>query len=200
MKVVQKITELLTGPAIVDFLTKEILADNEDFCEDLSNYQSAITKLQAELGNSIKPNVENVVNAVNQRTASVLLFSAFLGLQMNLAHFRNPMLPNCTWPSVDNGDYLQTNAIRTLAGYRDAETVLSSFNSLLTPQQKEIYDAVAEYISFWDIYGAKLSHYCGYLLGNALFPYLIPGYYPDSVLTLRYGAMLENYFGASPNL
>lgn len=196
MKATQKIAQLLTGPAILDFFTKEIPADNKEFCKDQSNYQAAIKKLQVEFKGSLKPKVQEVANAVNRRAAAVLLFSGFLGLQMNLAHFRDPMFPNCTWPSVDYCDYLQTNVIHTLAGYRDAEEVLSRFNSFLTPQQKEIYDAVEEYLSFWDTCGAKLAHYCGYLLGNTLFLHLIPGYCPDAALTLRYKSMLQDYLGA----
>ena len=37
--------------------------------------------------------------------------------------------------------------------------------------------------------------YYGYLLGNELLPRVIPGYYPDSMQTARYTAMIKSYLG-----
>ena len=47
-------------------------------------------------------------------------------------------------------------------------------------------------------YSGMLGYY-GYILGNQLFPHMIPGYIADSQLTLRYRNMLENYLGTSVN-
>ena len=45
----------------------------------------------------------------------------------------------------------------------------------------------------------KLAHYYGYLAGNELLYFLIPGYHADTVLDIRYSHMLEQYFGRSLN-
>ena len=65
----------------------------------------------------------------------------------------------------------------------------------LTEKQKETYEAVNTYTSHLETVGPKLAHYYGYLLGNELLPWVIPGYHADSVLTIRYTDMLRQYFG-----
>lgn len=195
MNTIQTLAEQFTGQVFLDLLTEKLLAESEDFRQGHSNYQAAIAKLRRELGCCISPTVEEVVAAVDQLAASTLLFAGYLGFKMNLDHFHNPMLPNCTWSQVDYNDYLHSNNACMLTDQRDAQIVLSRFCDALPLQQKEIYDTVAEYISFWDVVGAKLAHYCGYLLADATLHRLVPGYCPDVVLTLRYKAMIEEYFG-----
>lgn len=198
MNTIETITEQLTGAAMVDFMTQQVFAENEDFRKVQSRYQSAIQKLHADFGGHIIPRTDEVIDAVNQKAASILLFSGFLGLKMNLEHFHNPIRPNCTWPTVDYSDYLQTNTVRRLPGYQNAEAVLSRCQDALSSQHEDIFEAIVEYLSFFDTAGAKLAHYYGYQLGNALFSWIVPGYHPDSMLTLRYSAMLEDYFGIFP--
>ena len=59
--------------------------------------------------------------------------------------------------------------------------------------QQELADRAE--ISHLETVGPKLAHYYGYVLGNQLFPHVIPGYVADPQLTLRYRHTLEAYFG-----
>jgi hypothetical protein len=45
-------------------------------------------------------------------------------------------------------------------------------------------------------YNGELAHYYGFILGNEILPNLVPGYYPDHVLTVQYRAILEHYLGS----
>lgn len=191
MKTMQNFVEQLTGPGIVDALVEHMLEHMEDFREDHNRYLSAVNKLKAQLGNS----VDRVVSAIQTRAASDLFFAGVLGLKMNFEHFVNPMTPNCTWPQVDYNDYLRENIAHSLPEYQCAETVLSEFCHVLTLEQRELYDAIAEYASHLATAGPKLAHYYGYLLGDTLLYRLVPGYRPDIALTMKYHAMLEDYFG-----
>lgn len=192
MKTMQNFVEQLTGQGIVDALVDLLLKHIEGFQADHNRYLTAVKRLKLELA---APTVDEVISAIYRRISSDLFFAGFLGLKMNLDHFINPMAPNCTWPQVDFDDYLQENIAHSLPAYAITEATLSNFYNSLSAQQKEIYGAIEEYESHLEISGPKLAHYYGYLLGDTLLPRIIPGYQPDSVLTLKYNTMLEDYFG-----
>jgi len=192
MKTIQNFVEELTGQEIVDTLVELLLKHIDGFQDDHHRYLTAVNRLKAEL---TAPAVDGVISAIHRRISSDLLFSAFLGLKMNWEHFINPMAPNCTWPQVDFDDYLQENVAHSLPVYKLTEATLANFYNSLSEQQKEIYLAITEYESYFETSGPKLAHYYGYLLGNTLLPLIIPGYQPDSVLNMRYTAMLEGYWG-----
>ena len=40
----------------------------------------------------------------------------------------------------------------------------------------------------------KIAHYEGFMLGNELLHYVMPGYHPDMQLTVRYRAMCKAWF------
>lgn len=191
MKTMQDFVNQLTGPEIVDALVDQLLEHVEGFREDHRRYLSAANQLKAELGDT----VDDAVAAIRRRTATVLFFTGVLGLKINWDHFVNPMAPNCTWPQVDYKDYLREDLARNLPECQLANTVLSDFYHSLTTKQQEIYAAIMEYENHLLTAGPKLAHYYGYLLGNSLLNHLIPGYRPDTALSIKYNAMLSDYFG-----
>lgn len=191
MKTIQNLVEQLTGPGIVDALVEQMLEHIDGFCAEHNHYLSAVNKLKAKLGDT----VDATVATIHKRAASVLFLAGFLGLKMNWDHFINPMAPNCTWPQVDYNDYLREDLARSLPEYQLADAVLSDFFHSLTAQQQRIYTAITEYENHLLTAGPKLAHYYGYLLGNTLLRHLIPGYRPDTVLTIQYNTMLTDYFG-----
>ena len=191
MKTMQNLVEQLTGLGMVDALVEQMLEHIDGFRAEHNRYLSAVNKLKAELGGAM----DEAVAAIHKRTVSVLFLCGFWGLKMNWDHFINPMAPNCTWPQVDYKDYLREDLARSLPEYRLAEAFLSDFYHSLTAKQRKTYDAIMEYENHLLTAGQKLAHYYGYLLGNTLLYHLIPGYRPDTVLTIQYNTMLTDYFG-----
>lgn len=191
MKTIQNFVEQLTGPGIVDALVEQMLEHIDGFRAGHNHYLSAVNKLKVELGDA----VDEAVAAIHRRTASVFFLAGFLGLKMNWDHFINPMAPNCTWPQVDYKDYLREELSHSLPDYQQADAFLSDFFHTLTAEQRKTYDAIIEYENRLLTAGPKLAHYYGYLLGNTLLYHLIPGYRPDTVLTIQYNTMLADYFG-----
>lgn len=191
MKTIENFLEQLTSPEITDALVAQMLEHVEGFREDHCRYLSAVNKLKMECGTQI----DDVVSAIHNRTASILFFTGSLGLKMNWDHFMNPMTPNCTWPQVDHNDYLRGDLACSLPACQQADAVLSGFRHTLTTQQQELYNAIIEYENHLLTVGPKLAHYYGYLLGDTLLGRLIPGYRPDTVLTIKYNTMLAEYLG-----
>ena len=175
---------------LVDFMT----ANSEEFAADLTRFDETISLLKTELEQDTLPSTADLVDAIHQQIGSSLLFSCCLGLKANIAHFIDPL--NRTFLDVDSEVYLRENIARQLPDYLQAQHVQEQFYRTLSPKQKEKYDdGITTYICHLETVGPKLAHYYGYLLGNQLFPRIIPGYISDTQLLIQYRYMLEVYCG-----
>ena len=175
---------------LVDFMT----ANSGEFAADRIHFTETISWLETELGQDASPSVAELVDSVEQQIGSTLLFSCCLGIKANLDHFINPI--GHTFLDVDPEIYLRENIARQLPDYQRAQDVQEQLYKSLSCSQKEKYDdAITTYISHLETVGPKLAHYCGYLLGNQLFPRIIPGYISDTQLLVQYRHMLKVYCG-----
>ena len=183
------IFEILTEHNLVQAFVQWMVKEYEDFAADYQRCMDAIATLQQELGDS----VTDEIDAIEKQCVSELLFSGLLGLKANLDNFIDPVARN--FLDVDFDVYLREETAHRLPAYEQAQKVRDRFYSLLTPAQKEIYGDVITYTSHLETVGPKIAHYFGYILGNKLLPRVVPGYHTDMVLTIKYNAMLEKYFG-----
>lgn len=183
------IREHLTSHSIAQAFIQWLKEESEEFAADHKRYIDAMKTLGEELGEA----VTDEINAIEQQCASDLLFSGFLGLKANLDHFINPVARS--FLDVDFEVFLREEIAHRLPDYEQAQKKQERFYSRLTSAQREIYEDVSTYTSHLETVGPKLAHYFGYLLGNELLPRIIPGYCADSVLTIKYNAILEKYMG-----
>ena len=190
MITMQTILKQLTGEEIYDSLIHFMTEEFEDFAVTREHYERIMDILQIELG---EKTVMDANNAIQQQTVSNLLFTGTLGLKANLDNFINPLTRN--FLDVDAEIYLQEETAHRLPEYGRAQSVLGQFYSTLSLDQKEMYEDVIAYVSYLETIAPKLAHYYGYLLGNELLPYIIPGYHADMAVTLQYRKMLKTYFG-----
>ena len=174
----------------------EVMAANfEDFSADQARFSQTISILENELQDTTTPSVKEVVDAIDRQIGSSLLFSFFLGLKANLDHFIDPV--GRTFLDVDTETYLREDVATRLPDYQNAQLVQEQFYAVLSPSQQDRYGDIIAYISHLETVGPKLAHYHGYMLGNQLFPRIIPGYSEDLHLTFQYQHMLETYLGIS---
>ena len=181
--------EMLVGHRTVDTFVQWMVQEHEDFAEEYQQYLSAMRTLRREIGAS----ANDEMDAIEQQCASNLIFPFSLGLKANLDHFKNPFARS--FLDVDAEVYLREKTAHRLPKYEEAQKARNQFRAQLTSEQKEIYDHVVSYTCYLETAGPKLVHYFGYMLGNQLFPWIIPGYHEDSNLTKRYTDMLNGYFG-----
>lgn len=181
--------EQLTGKYIAEAIVKAVGETFEDFAEVQSRYLRAMQTLQGELGTFCKEEMD----AIDQQTHSLVLFSGMLGLKANLDNFVNPTAQS--FLTVDSEVYLREETAHRLPEYENAQQVRCGFYAQLSVEQQVIYEDVIEYACYLETVGPKLAHYYGYILGNDFLPLVIPGYHPDSTQTAQYTALLKRYFG-----
>lgn len=189
MITMQRILNQMAGKEIYDSLILFMKEEFEDFAAAWKQFEHTMDILQTELD---EMTVMDAMDAVRCQTVSNLLFCGFLGLKANLDNFINPLSRN--FLDVDSEVYLREDTAHSLPEYKHAQQVLDRFYSMLSPNQKVLHDDIIEYICHLENTVPKLAHYYGYILGNELFPRIIPGYHTDKVLTIQYRMMLRNYF------
>ena len=174
---------------------EDVLARNsEEFLEDLAHFNETISLLEAELEQDTSPSVADLDDAIHQQIGSTLLFSYFLALKANLNHFIDPV--SRTFLDVDPEVYLRENIARQLPEYLRAQHVQEQFYATVSSKQKDKYEeGITTYVCHLETVGPKLAHYYGYVLGNLLFPHVIPGYISDTQLTFQYCYWLSAYLG-----
>ena len=184
--------EKISYKEMVATLVDTMSANSEEFVAEQTNFNETISLLKTELDPNTSPSVDDVVDAIYQQIGSSLLFSCFLGFKANLDHFIDPV--SRTFLDVDPEIYLRENIARQLPDYRNAQHDSELFYATLSPAQKGKYEEdIITYICHLETVGPKLAHYYGFLLGNQLFPHVVPGYVADTQLTLLYRYTLEEY-------
>ena len=192
-----KFFEEVSYKEIVSSLAEVMASNFEDFAADQARYKETLSWLEQKLVESTAPSVEKLVNSIDQQIGSTILFSYFLGLKVNLDHFIDPI--GRSFLDVDTEVYLREDMARRLPDYQNAQRTQEQFYASLTPAQQERYEDITMYICHLETIGPKLAHYYGYLLGNQLFPRIIPGYGEDTPFTFQYRNILENYLGIRIN-
>ena len=186
----QTIVEQLTGKDMVDYLIDLLESNSADFAEDRKRCSDAVESLRAE---DLTLSVDDEMEAIYKQTVSRFLFSGFLGFKANLDHYMDPV--RRTFLDVDADVFVREATAKRLPDYEKAQAVRSQFYSLLTPEQRDVYEDIALYAHHLEAVIPQTGHYYGYLLGNELLPRIIPGYEEDGKMTVLYGKMLADYFG-----
>lgn len=191
MVTIQTFLESVTGKPLIQTLEQHLEEKFESFSAVHNSYIKAIAQLRKESGPTMSPSVDDMVAAIDSQTTSNLLFSGSLGIKANFDNFSNPLTRN--FLDVDFEIYLREETAHRLPKYEQAQDVLNRFYASLSAEQKVLYEDVIAYTCYLETIVPKLAHYYGYLLGNELFPQIIPGYHADPVLTIQYRMMLSRW-------
>ena len=191
MLMADKMMELLTGREGVDSFVESLISTSKDFAEDHRLFEEAIEHFKRVLSKDATPSVDELCDAIRRQVASQVIFAGYLGFQANVDHFLNPVAR--TFIEVDPAVYLRESVARTLPEYVSAQAIVDSFRSQLSSEQQAKFESIAMYIAHLETIIPKIAHYEGFLLGNDLLRYILPGYQPDVQLTMCYSWILKEH-------
>lgn len=175
----------ITSPSTILSQAEAVLSQlNPNFEEVHSAYLAAVKSLTA-----IHPEeAKNYLLASNTALSQELLYLFCAGLQLNAECFYHPV--NAEILEMDFEVIHQEYKMAALPAIVQARTQASTAAQLLPT---ESLTPICDYFAYWETVGWKLAHLLGYLLGNQLFVYLIPGYIPDQFTTINYRKKLTDY-------
>ena len=191
----REIMRYLMGTEITNDMVEYLELNFEDFADVRRKYLSAIDQLGNMQGEKTALSVHMLVDAIDQQITLSLLFSGLLGMKSNLDHFRNPIAK--TVLDVDFDVFLRENTLHRLPEYEITQAIINRFFKMLSIEEHIVSDAIREYISYFETVGPKLAHFRGFDFGDQILQKIVPGYYPDKVLTNQYRVMLELYLGCN---
>ena len=181
---------LLTGREGADAFVESLIAASEDFAEDHRQFEEAIAHFKSTLPEDTSPSADDLCDAIRRQITAQVIFAGYLGFQANVDHFLNPVAR--TFMDVEPEVYLRERVARTLPEYASAQSIIDRFREQLPPEAQEMFESVAVYIAHLETVVPKIAHYEGFLLGNRLLPYVLPGYQPDRLMTAYYDQMQES--------
>lgn len=191
MMMADKIITLLARKDCADSLVENLIAASKDFAEDHRHFEETIACFRVASQNNVVPSVDDLLDAIHRLISSQFIFASYLGFQANVDHFLNPVAR--TFMEVDPEVYLRESVARTLPEYVSAKAIIDSFRNQLSSEQQTKFESVAMYIAHLETIIPKIAHYEGFLLGNDLLQYTLPGYQPDIQLTTCYSWILKEH-------
>lgn len=184
--------EFMKSEVVIRRLCEFMMQYCEDFPAHVQNYINCLATLEKELGSEA---IEALKEAVNDKNASDIYFTAGLGYKANLDYFRNPVGNN--FLNSDPSVYLREELAMRMPMHSAAQRRIDEFYDSLTDAQKEMTQAITEYDSYLETIGPKLAHYYGFLLANDMLELTEPAYVQDFSLTYAYSRWMEEYMNVS---
>jgi len=190
MMMADKMMALLTGRESADSFVESLIATSEDFADDHRQFEEAVGYFRSALPENAGLSADDLCDAIRRQITSQVIFASYLGFQANVDHFLNPIAR--TFMDVEPEVYLRERVARMLPEYVSAQSIIDRFREQLSPKAQERFKSVAVYIAHLETVVPKIAHYEGFLLGNELLHYVLPGYHSDVLLTACYADAITN--------
>lgn len=199
MNTVHTLTKQLTNPHAIMEKVTDLLRDlDPDYAGEEKAFQNACNRLTEEIGEFLSPSAQEYLRALEEEFVSDILFVTYQGFHLNLDIFRDPV--HALALQFDYEDLHQERRMPTLPMADRAIQTSSAFLKVLRashPDKLNLLDDVKDFYCYMRTVGYKLAHYYGFCLADQLLPYLIPGYFQDSVFVSAYSMRLEQDLGFS---
>ena len=178
MNTIESILTLLTSDALVADVKAVLREQDPEYPSVETAFQEAVCALASKIG---KEEAEKLLAAKEQQILSDLVYAAYLGFQVNLSNFRNPVASQFT--KLDYDVFLREHIMQTLPHRAAAEKTIAAFQETYKDALSEYEDAIQSYYIYLEVAGPKLAHFWGYAFANRFLPWVEPGYVSDGAQT-----------------
>jgi hypothetical protein len=192
MKIIEPILSCLTSITMVDDLRQVLREKDPEFLPAEEKFLEAVAHLTEKLGIE---EVERYVTAMDRQICSDLVYAGYLGFQVNLQNFHNPVANQFT--RLDYETFLREHIMQTLPYRTAAEDTERAFLQAHKEILSEYEEGILDYYVHLEITGPKLAHFWGYRFANQFLPWVEPGYVSDGAQTSLYALELNRDLGFS---
>lgn len=168
-----------------------------EFEKEEHQYYEAIDHLKASCDASMKPSVDEYINAVEAEISAELVYVAWLGFLQNLECFNNPV--NTLFLNLDYEDIHRERRMHTLPQVQHALKTINAFHETmrsLPNDRRGQTENITSYVTSLQTIGYKVAHYVGFVFADQFLEHVVPGYCRDMVTTMKYERELSEYLQA----
>ncbi len=192
MLTVKSVTQFLTDPKRIMGEMQTIFREiDPEYPAEEAAYFQAIQTIPEQLPPEMRPEVMALISLQEQALASDFLFLIWNGLRLNLDCFYHPT--SKLFLKLDYEEIHQEETMQTMPVPRKYWKRVDAFYRGMNCQQHELFSPFTSYYTYLQTTGYKLAHYFGFVLGNELLPFVVPGYSPDQAISSTYGMELKDY-------
>lgn len=196
MKTVEQLAKQFTSRRILESMADLFRQNVEEFTVDEEHMLTAVATLKNQLPADFSPSVDAYILAHENDVLSRIVYAGYNGFQINRDSFHAPYGIDFTrWEAFD---ITKEHIIGQLPASIEAQAVIAAFCKAIPDDLRECCRYISDYFTHFECAGPKLAHYTGYMLGNQLLPWIVPGYRIDPVQTMRYSRNIEEYCGFKP--
>ena len=190
MNTIESILSQSTSNALVSDLKTVLQEQDPELPPVETAFKAAACTLASRIG---KEEVNKLLAAKDQQILSDLVYAAYLGFQVNLSNFHNPVASQFT--KLDYDVFLREHIMQTLPRRAAAEKNVAAFRETYKDALSEYENAIQSYYIYLEVVGPKLAHFWGYAFANRFLPWVEPGYVSDGAQTSVYALELHRDLG-----
>ena len=190
MNTIESILSQFTSASLVADVKAVLREQDPEYPSAETAFQEAARALASRIG---KEEAEKLFAAKERQILSDLVYAAYLGFQVNLANFHNPVASQFT--KLDYDVFLREHIMQTLPRRAAVEKTISAFRETYKDALGEYEDAIQSYYIYLEVAGPKLAHFWGYAFANRFLPWVEPGYVSDGAQTSIYALELHRDLG-----
>lgn len=192
MKMTENILAQLTDTDAILNATYETIATlDPNYEEEMTSYLEGLRTLTQAV-----PATEEYIRALRQELASDLRYALWLGFQWNLDCFHNPV--SKLMLNAEFEELCQESRMHTFPEAQAAQQKTHAFLRAFPREELDLLSPVADHYAYLKTWGYKLAFHEGFRLADKLLPYLVPGYAPDIMLSMRLEQKLWDILGLVP--
>lgn len=196
MFTVKSFMEQLKNPDIImERMRKMLRKLDPEFVAVEKGFHKGVQALKKTMNAEGRASVDHFLKLENGRMATNFLFLTSKGYNQNLACFKDPMQRG--FLNLDFEDIHDESIMEGMQANVDCWKFSDSFFHSLTPEQQPLCDPIRDYYIYMETTAYKLAHYLGFRVGDEVLPLVVPGYRPNTALTMAYRHRINQQLGVS---
>lgn len=189
MKMTEKLLAQLTETNdILEAVYEAIATLDPNHREELEIYYQGLQALKQAV-----PDAQGYILALRKELASDVRYAMWQGFQWNLQCFQNPV--NKLLLDADFDELYQESRMSALPESFAARQQMNEFLHSAPEGRGELLKPIIDHFSYLKTWGYKAAFFEGFCLADKLLPHLLPGYIPDTVLSMCCEKKLRDSLG-----
>ena len=192
MRTIKTVLDQLISPiTLYEDLLETLKEIDPNFPTEEKQFQRAVASLKSTMTNAEVANLDTYLAAAQEEIAAIVIYTGWLGFQLNLDCWRNPI--NKLMLEQDYEEITQERSFESIPNIKYARLKEEAAAKGIPGNQKELLSDIGSFFSYLHTTAPKLAHLFGFGLADEVLQHVIPGYCPDRLYTKRYKSDVAGY-------